>query len=62
MRRLFELIAINGGAIVSTASLSPLRISQARENDQMWVDENGYGYVWIPKNEILDWTINDNQI
>lgn len=45
---LLELLAAHGGSIVSTASLSPEWIEQARASDRMYVDENSLGYVWEP--------------
>ena len=62
MKKLFELLAEKGGAIVSSASLSVNDIDYARENKVFYVDENGFGYAWIPKDKLLSWTVNDNQI
>lgn len=45
---LLEMMAMYGGHIVSTASLSPAWIDQARESGRMYVDEKGLGYVWEP--------------
>lgn len=46
---LLELLALHGGQIVSTASLSPFDIEQARAGNRMYVDQNSLGYVWEPK-------------
>lgn len=40
----------HGGRIVSTSELTPTDIAIARANDRMWVDANGYGYVYLPSN------------
>lgn len=45
---LLEMLALYGGHIVSTASLSPMWIDQARESGRMYVNEMGLGYVWEP--------------
>lgn len=47
---LFEMLALYGGAIVSTASLDVKNIEQARASGRMWVDENSLGFVWMPGN------------
>ena len=61
IKYLFDKLIFNGGAIVSTASLSPADIDQARAENRMYIDLVGHGFVWLPKEKILDWTINDNQ-
>lgn len=37
-----------GGSIVSTNSLQPEWIEQARASGRLYVDENSLGYVWEP--------------
>jgi hypothetical protein len=61
MKKLLDMLVFKGGAIVSTASLSHDQIKIAREQDRMYVDLLGHGFVWMPKESIMDWTINDNQ-
>ncbi len=58
---LIESLTLYGGAIVCTASLSIDQISDARVEGRMVVMDDGIGLVWIPKNKILDWAINDKQ-
>lgn len=62
MKELLRLLAYHGGAIVSSASLSVKDIEWARANKVFYVDEDGLGYAWIPKDKILSWTVNDKQI
>jgi hypothetical protein len=45
---LLEHLAKYGGHIVSTNSLQPMWIEQARASNRMYVDDFGYGYVWEP--------------
>jgi hypothetical protein len=45
---LLNLLASYGGEIVSTASLSPQWIEQARVSNRLYVDENSLGFVWEP--------------
>lgn len=52
IKTLLELLAIYGGSIVSTASLKPEWIEQARASGRMYVDENSLGYVWQPVSKI----------
>jgi hypothetical protein len=44
---LFELLK-SGGKIVSSASCTELEIAQARSCDRMYVDKNGFGFVYFP--------------
>ena len=46
---LLELLALHGGKIVSTASLKPNEINQARASERIYVDSNSLGFVWMPK-------------
>lgn len=48
IRPLLELLAAHGGTIVSTASMHPEWIDQARASGRMYVDDNSLGYVWEP--------------
>ncbi len=59
---LIESLAIHGGAIVCTASLSIDQINDARSEGRMVVMDDGIGIVWMPKNKILYWAINDTQL
>ena len=53
---LFELLIEHGGEIVSTNSLDPYNIDQARASNRMWVDDNGLGFVWMPPCQLLPTT------
>lgn len=46
---LLSLLALHGGKIVSTASLTIGFINQARFSGRLHVDVNGFGYVWEPE-------------
>jgi hypothetical protein len=48
MEQLLELLVLHGGKIVSTASLTPEWIEQARASGRMYVDDNSLGFVWEP--------------
>lgn len=45
---LLSLLALHKGSIVSTASLPPEFINQARASGRLYVDDNSLGYVWEP--------------
>lgn len=47
IEKLLEKLALYGGKIVSTASLSPYEIEVARSEGRMYVDNGHLGYVWI---------------
>lgn len=51
MKKLFDLLAANGGKIVSSSSLTELEIAHARAKDRFYVDENGLGFAFIPEKE-----------
>lgn len=59
IKRLFDLLAMHGGKIVSTASLDVEDINQAREGQRMLVDENSLGYAWIPKFDKMPETVEE---
>lgn len=48
IEHLLELLAEHGGEIVSSNDLQPELIEQARASGRMYVDDNHYGYIWIP--------------
>ena len=48
IENLLDLLALHGGTIVSTASLKPNEINQAKAGGRMYVDGNSLGYVWMP--------------
>lgn len=50
MEELFKKLR-NGGAIVSTNDLSETEIAEARACNRMWVDEDGFGYVYFKRME-----------
>lgn len=43
---LLELLKLYGGRIVSTASQKPEEINEARDGGRLYVDDNGFGFVW----------------
>lgn len=45
--KLFEALMMNGGMILSTASLSQEQIDERRAAGYMYVDSAGFGFVWI---------------
>lgn len=48
LTELAEMLKEYGGSIVSTASLSAESINQARAAQRMYVDDEGFGFVWEP--------------
>lgn len=48
IKNLLDLLAMHGGKIVSTASMEPVWIDQARASGRLYVDENSLGFVWDP--------------
>jgi hypothetical protein len=48
---LFELLK-SGGKIVSSASCTVLEISEARSCDRMYVDKEGFGFVYFPSKQL----------
>ena len=57
IENLLELLALHGGTIVSTASLKPNEIDQARAGGRMYVDSNSLGYIWMPSIDAFPDTI-----
>ena len=51
MKELFEKLKY-GGKIVSSAKCTPLEIAQARACGVMFIDEDGFGYVYLPEKVI----------
>jgi hypothetical protein len=49
MKELFEMLISKGGKIVSSANCSTLEIAEAGACKRMWVDENGFGFIWFPQ-------------
>lgn len=48
IENLLENLALYGGKIVSTASLDPFDIEQARASKRLYVNERGLGFAWEP--------------
>ena len=48
MKELLEKLKF-GGKIVSSASCSELDIAQARVCNNFWVDEDNFGFVYVPE-------------
>lgn len=38
-----------GGVIKSSAAFTPAEIAIARANDRMVVDDDGFGYIYVPE-------------
>lgn len=49
INELLDLLALNGGKIVSTAALKPYEIENARQTGRMFVNEDSLGFVWEPE-------------
>jgi hypothetical protein len=49
MKKLTELLIKHGGKIISSNDCSVLEIAEARADNRMWVDENGFGFIFMPK-------------
>lgn len=47
MKDLFRKLRNFGGKIVSSNDCSVSEIEQARVEHRMFVDENGFGYIWF---------------
>lgn len=47
MERMFEQLK-HGGKIVSSSQCTELEIAQARACDRFYVDERGFGFVYLP--------------
>lgn len=45
---LFNFLSLYGGNIVSSSSLSPEWIEQAKASGRIYVDVNNLGFVWEP--------------
>jgi hypothetical protein len=48
MKKLFDFLIQYGGEILSSNSLTAEDINQARASERMYVDENSFGFVWMP--------------
>lgn len=45
---LLDLMALYGGRIVSSASLDPEQIAEAKDGGRMYVRNDSLGFIWIP--------------
>lgn len=59
INNLLEKLIKYGGKIVCTSSLNVDEINQARASNRMFVDDDGFGYVWIPN---LEYPISDEDL
>lgn len=50
---MFRNLSENQGAIVSTASLEESSIQKAREENRLYVDSMGYGFVYLDHYHVL---------
>lgn len=48
MENLFTLLKEKGGRIVSSNDCSPVEIAEARACDRMFIDEDGFGFIYFP--------------
>jgi len=48
LERFFRKLAEDGGAIVSSNDLSAKEIDKASEEERMLVDDDGFGYIYVP--------------
>lgn len=53
VKELLNLLSTYGGEIVCTAALDTDNIKQAQASNRMYVDDDGIGFVWMPKLERL---------
>lgn len=58
MEKLLKLLAEKGGQIVSTASLSIALIDLARQEDHLFVDGDGLGFVWLQEKSLPQGFLN----
>jgi hypothetical protein len=49
---LYELLRSEGGVIRSTGDLDEMDIRQAQASGRMYVDNDGFGFVWFPSLDI----------
>lgn len=49
MKELIEKLLLEKGCIVSSASLDEEGIAQARASNRFYVDDNNYGFAWMPE-------------
>lgn len=47
LEEFLQRLSEDGGHIVSTNELTVFEISTARAEERLFVDDNGYGYVWM---------------
>lgn len=52
MKNLIALLIYEKGRIVSSASLETHDIDQAKAGHRWYVDENGFGFAWLPDFDI----------
>lgn len=50
MKELFEKLKF-GGRIVSSSDCTHSEIAQAQACERMYIDENGFGFVYFPPNK-----------
>lgn len=48
MENLFEKLKMEGGKIISSNDCTPLEISEARACGRMYVDDDGFGFIYFP--------------
>lgn len=45
---LLKYLKMYGGSIISSNVLHPLLIDQAKASNHMYIDEDGFGFIWEP--------------
>jgi len=49
METLLNYLKNYGGRIISSNELTPSDINEARLGNRMWVDNEGFGFIWVPQ-------------
>lgn len=62
IENLLDFLAKYKGKIVSTASLEPEWIDQARASGRLYVDQYSYGFVWEPDFKNFPETIEEVEL
>lgn len=46
MKKLFELLKMHGGTIISSNNMTVDEINEARAGGRFYVDDDGFGFAW----------------
>lgn len=58
MDKLLEMLIRQGGKIISSNDCNPLEILDAQADHRMWVDKDGFGFIYLPPNIRLSYEKN----